>query len=483
MWQLGAFVVLPILPAIALAQTASHAAIHPASAASGTQSAEPKPAPSSDSVSLDKLTAPTDTAVEDAMRGTTIAPEQRGGLTLQAVLQEVLSRGFETRLASIAVDAAKGDARAFSAFANPSAALTFGRALGYSAQACGGSGCSANQYTIGLSDSAALSDLLSGKHSLRKDIGRQLVRISSLQRDDAIRVARLTAKQQYAQVVYAQAKLQLANRVLASARGMEDLVRLRYNSGAPLPDLLRAEAVALDAQQRLRAAQTQLISEKSDLALLMGRSGIEGMSIDDGLLTEDPPMVDPEGSTPHWIEQARTHRPDRMAAQVAVEQSDVALRLARRNRWPDIELQLGYTQQGWGNSAIQPGTVSVGVAAPIPLLYQNQGQIDRAVADASARSIERQKLDQQITANVKTSLIKVDSALNQAKSAHEQLIRARKAFEMVKLQYQEGATSLVDLLQAIGAATDAEDNSLDAKETFWEQVFQLEYDSGKEFVK
>lgn len=428
---------------------------------------------------IERATGVSSTSVEGAA-----APKvaQGKGLTLNVVLREVLASGFETRLANISVDAARGDAWALAAIANPSVSFGVGRAIGYDPSGCA-PGCSAMQYSLGLSDQAAINDLLSGKRGLRKNIGQKAVRLASLQRDDAIRVVTLAAKQQFGSLVFSQARLRLAERVLASAQESEHLVRARYNSGAPLPDLLRAEAVTLDAQQRLRAARIQLTADRAQLALLMGRTSLDDVDFDESLLVVAPPGIDASQQAPRWIERARTQRPDRIAAEVAVEQSEASLKLARRNRWPDVELQLGYTQQGIGTSAIQPPTLSVSLAAPIPLFYQNQGQIDRALADASARSVERQRLDMQIASAVKTSLAQVASAWGQAQNAEERLARARRALEMVRLQYQEGSTSLVDLLEATRSATDAEDNFLEARESVWTQVFQLEYDAGRELVK
>ncbi len=141
------------------------------------------------------------------------APAHGAGLPMARVLDEVLSAGFEVRLANIAVDAAKGDATAFAALANPVLSVTVGRALGYNPKVCSPD-CSANQYQFTLSDQATISDVLFGKRRLRSEIGQLSERIAKLQRDDALRLVRLAAKRQFAALVYSQARLRLAVRVL-----------------------------------------------------------------------------------------------------------------------------------------------------------------------------------------------------------------------------------------------------------------------------
>jgi outer membrane protein TolC len=405
-------------------------------------------------------------------------------LSLNRVIAEAIAVGFDARLANIAVDAARGDAKSLSALANPAVSLGYGRALGYDPKVCGSPGCSPNQYTVGLSDQAVINDVVSGKRGLRKAIGQLSVRIAGLQRDDAIRAIKLGVKLQFSALVFSQARLRLAERVLRKSQETEQLVQARYNAGGPLPDLLRTQAIVLDAQSHLRAAQIQLASDRAQLAVMIGWSNEEGVVVEESLVEITPPIAaDLAPSPARWVEQAKSTRPDRAAAEAAVEHGETSLRLARRNRWPDIELQLGYTQQGLGSNAIQPGTLSATIAAPIPLVYQNQGQIERAIADEAARSTERRRLDVQIASAVRTSLANATAAWTQTQDSQQRLDRARRAVDMVRLQYQEGATSLVDLLEATNSAIDAEQDYLAVRQAMWNQVFQLEYESGKELVK
>lgn len=409
-------------------------------------------------------------------------PSHPRGITLQEAVREALSNSFESRLANVNVNATRGDAKAFTALANPAVSFGVGRALGYDANLAGGQ-ASPNQYSVGISDNALLSNFIAGKYQLRRDMAKQMVKASGLERDAAMRWVALTVKQQFCEVVLAQARVKLAERILTSALRTERLVRDRYNAGAPLPDLLRAEAVTVDARQDLSAAQSEMDAQQAQLAVFLGRRNVRGLALDESLLMAPMPQLPTLEASEAWVDTARARRPDRAAAETAVQEAEGALSLARRNRWPDLELQLGYTQQGLGNNAIQPSTVSVLLSAPLPVLYQNQGEIERATGDVQSRSLERRQLDYQIETSVHTSLVKVNAAWQRVHLARERLVKARQAFSMVQLQYQEGATSLVDLLEATRALSESEDNYLASKEAAWLQLFQLEYDSGRELVK
>ena len=81
---------------------------------------------------------------------------------------------------------------------NPAINAGYGRVLSYSPSASGGE--SADQYTLGLSDSAAIEDSLSGKRDLRLRVARRALEAARLSRADALRTIEFQVKSAYAQV-------------------------------------------------------------------------------------------------------------------------------------------------------------------------------------------------------------------------------------------------------------------------------------------
>ena len=77
--------------------------------------------------------------------------------------------------------------------------------------------------------------------------------------------------------------------------------------------------------------------------------------------------------------------------------------LAKRQRFPDIALGLGYSQTGSGagvNAPIQPPTVTLTLSAPLPLFYQMQGEVRKAEANYDAQSLGQAKADAQVVSDV-----------------------------------------------------------------------------------
>src|SRR6266853_2064978 len=91
-------------------------------------------------------------------------------LTLPEALRLFRERSFDLLLADAQVAAARGDQAAAGAVPNPALSGSVGRSFGYDATAC--PGCSALSLGAGISDQAAVSELLSGKRGLRVDAAR-----------------------------------------------------------------------------------------------------------------------------------------------------------------------------------------------------------------------------------------------------------------------------------------------------------------------
>src|SRR5437879_13710736 len=86
-------------------------------------------------------------------------------LTLPDALRLFRERSFDLLLADAQLAAARGDRAVAGAIPNPAVSGSLGRSFDCS-------GCSATALGLGLSDQAALSDILSGKRGLRIDAAR-----------------------------------------------------------------------------------------------------------------------------------------------------------------------------------------------------------------------------------------------------------------------------------------------------------------------
>jgi len=411
------------------------------------------------------------------------APDIPKHLTLDEAVEIFRARGFDLLLANAAAAGARGDLRAAQAFPNPLLAASGGHSFTYDASAC--AGCSATAINANVSDQGLLMDLLVGKRRLKIDVAQQALAAAELSRTDAQRTLVGLVKVQYTQAVLARLLLDVARETAKSQTATFNLVNTRLHSGdASEADAARAETAKLEAEQAVDVAIQQVETARAQLAFLLAvRDVLPAFEVDDHLPPANiPPSVE-SNSQDALVALAREHRADLAAADAQVRSAEASVALARRQRVPDVAVVGTYQQEGRGNNAIQPPTASFGVSLPLPILYRNQGEIAKAESTLSAQRVQRDKLDAQIANDVRTAWAAFESA--QARVARMEgplLKRAREARDLVDYQYQKGAVSLFERLEAERTFVNVSTEYDQAEADFWTALYQLEQAIGQELV-
>ena len=101
-------------------------------------------------------------------------------------------------------------------------------------------------------------------------------------------------------------------------------------------------------------------------------------------------------------------------------------------------------------------TLMTGLSLPIPLFDQNRGEMQRADAQRRIAVFEREQLRRQVTADVSGSYAAVQALTEQLSLMRDSLLRrAEESRRIAEAAYREGATSLVQVLDAARALAEA----------------------------
>ena len=412
------------------------------------------------------------------------APALPPALDLETALRLVREQGLDVLTAEAAVQGAEGDARAAAAIPNPTLTGTYGRSTFF-----GGcpsdTGCPSipePALTAGLSDNAALFDVVIGKRRLRRDVARAALAAVRLQRDDALRVLEGQVKLAFVQVLVSRDTLRFDQEVAASQDRAAALSRARFENGAiSEADLARIETAALEAARAVDSARSDLRSAQVAVAFLLGVRGLvpEFDVVPGPLESSTVPGPLATATKDSLVARALERRPDVVAARRQAERSGIAVSLASRQRIPDVTLSFDYAQQGTTPSAITPPTFIVGLSVPIPLFYQQQGEIQRAEADRRTQSIAVARAEATAASDVETSWGTYVAARARVQRMEGGLLeRARTARDLVTIQYQKGAASLLDLLDAQRTFIATRVEYLQDLGAYWTAIFRLEQAAG-----
>jgi cobalt-zinc-cadmium efflux system outer membrane protein len=423
-------------------------------------------------------------------------------LTLEQSLQVLRTRGLDVLIAESQVHSAEGDVGIAGAVPNPALSLTYGRVFTYNpnvppagpgqppASSCADNNafCDLNLYAGSISDQAAIEDTLSGKRDLRLKVAHAALTAAKLTRNDAVRNLEFQVKSAYLQLAQAQRALDFAKQAQATNVRTLELFQARLRGGAVNEgDVARVETQKLEADQAVDQATEAIHQSRFALAFLLGvRGPVPDFSVDDHVLDF---VVPPDLASPSAMQFLRTafdHRPDLLALGYLRQSAEASIALAKRQRFPDVTLQLGYTQTGTGgegvNAPLQPPTATISLSAPIPIFYQQQGEIRKAQANYDAQSLQHAKTVGQVVSDVSAAV----SAFETSRGLVERMEKggllraARTARDIIRTQYERGAATLLDFLDAQRTYIATNVEYFQDLTNYWTAVAQLEQAVGME---
>jgi cobalt-zinc-cadmium efflux system outer membrane protein len=407
-------------------------------------------------------------------------------LSMADALQIFRARGLDLLIAEAAVRSAEGDVGVAGAVPNPVGSAAYGRVLNYDPGGC--DQCSANYWAVGLSDSAAIEDALSGKRGLRLKVARNALAAAKLSRVDAQRTLEFQVKTAYLQIAQAVLAYRFAKEVADTNEKTLELFQARYKGGAINEgDLARVETQKLESDQALDSANEAVRQARVALAFLIGVRGVvPDFDVDTGVLAFASPPALADATEERLLRVAFDRRPDLVAAGYQKASAQASVELARRQKLPDITLSLNYSQTGTGatpaGGAISPPTLVFGVSAPLPVFYQMQGELRKAQAAYDTNALGQAKATAQVVSDVATGFAGYVAArqLVQRMESGGLLRSAKTARDITRLQFDKGAAGLTDLLDAQRAYIATNVEYIQDVTNYWTAVFQLEQAVGME---
>ena len=289
-----------------------------------------------------------------------------------------------------------------------------------------------NQYTM-------LSDVL-----MKTVIGHEASRLS---------VAGQTA-QGYFSLLAMDMQLNTARRTLKSREEAFAIYTARYKQGDITElDWQRARAEVETARAQVHTSAVDVDRAEASLAVLLGRSPRDiierAMVRGKGINVLPAPPVLPEGLPSELLER----RPDIRAAEFSIMAYNANIGVARAQFFPSISLTgaLGTLAASVGSLFTGPAaTWSYGVTGSVPLLDfgRNWYNLKDAEAQKKAAIAVYRKTVQSAFEDIRTSLTAQREADHIVNSMQIQVNSLRRASDIARLQYDNGYTDYLTVLDA-----------------------------------
>lgn len=415
-------------------------------------------------------------------------------LSLDEALRLFRQHGLDLLIAEANTHAAEGGVLIAGAIPNPTISASVGNAFTYSNSAASQQNCLANgavcspwASSLGISDSAAIGDALSGKRDLRLQVARNALAAAKLSRIDAERTLVFQVKQAYAQAAFATLAWRFAKDVVATQVTTLKKFRERHDHGdISEGDLERIELQEGEAENARDIAEQNLRAARVALAFLLGVRGIvPDFEVKTEVLDYAVPPKLAAATEASLMREAFEHRPDLLALGYQRHQAEAQLRLVKRQRFPDITLGVTYSFGGFGgfstNGPIQGQQLAVSLSMPLPVFYNLEGEQHQARAQFELNSLQHAKIAAQVASDISSALATfatgrklVERMEGPRRDRGGMLESARGAFIHTSQQYEKGKASLTDYLDAIRQYIATKNEYFNDLVNYWIAVYQLE---------
>lgn len=344
------------------------------------------------------------------------------------------------RVAEGRVDAAVGRAAQAGVWSNPELELT-----AEEWPLNDGRGFADSKQTIGIAQTLPFP----GKKRLDRQIGRATAVLSrhelALRETELVRDVRAT----FYRVLAAERSVEVSGRLVAVASSSAASARKRTEAGATAyQEQLRAEIQLEQARAELTELERARGWARRTLAGLMGRPDLWEAELL-GSLADTPTASLLQLASQSWL---ATH-PSALAAQAQVDRAELEHQRARVEPYPDVEMGLAGGRLGETDQSI----IELRMAIPLPIFDASRGRKQASLAELQMAEAEREEIRQQLLEAYAKALQRYRAAAAQVAGYRDRLLpKAEEALRLVRLGFDEGKFSFMDLLDTQRTAAEAQ---------------------------
>ncbi len=281
-----------------------------------------------------------------------------------------------------------------------------------------------------------------GKRKHRKAAAGWGREISKVSFEDALRNQLFNFRKAFYQVVAAQAAVDLANEILRSYEDLSELNKTRYEAGEIAEEeLIKVRLERNRFETEVEQGLLDLKTAKNTLLSLLRYTDFE-QPVD---IEERLSFTDISLSLDKVREVAMTYRPDLKAAQMRIKRSEELVDGAKALRYPDLTAGATYQQIP---DYTHDNTFGVNLGLPLPIFNRNQGGIMRAETELEKAKTDNQLLIVNIVTEIENAFRTYKTKRELVKSYGTIMGQAEKALDIAVYKYRQGASSLLELLEA-----------------------------------
>jgi cobalt-zinc-cadmium efflux system outer membrane protein len=377
------------------------------------------------------------------------ARAQTNALTLADAKQIAFERNWDLLAAKSGIDAAQAQLLIAKEFPNPTASISTAKIGDQESSTTMGNGLWERNY-----DSiAAVNQLIEigGKRRDRQTSAKAGVIGARARFFDARRSLEQGVTKAYVAALLADENARVLNESAKMLRHEVEIAQARLKAG----DISDSD----EKQIENNADTFELQAKSAEAAAVQARITVEillGVAQPRGNWTPTDTLEQIVAAAPQFNEpKTNALRPDVLAAQADLNQSQANLKLQKAMRIPDPTFTIGAEHNPPGGGP-PVDTLLVGVSFPLPLWNFNRGEIKAAQATVDQNALALEKAKAQTASDIANAQIAYNEASERLQRYQNQILpKSQKVRESVAFAYEKGGAALVDLLEAERTDNDA----------------------------
>jgi outer membrane protein len=291
----------------------------------------------------------------------------------------------------------------------------------------------------------------------------------------------LGVQQTFVQYLNAKAQLDAAKVTVKEAQAALDAATTRHDSGvATIAEVLQAKTALSQAQLSVDTFSGRVLALRGSLATAMGLPA--NTPYDVGSLPTELPVEPTTKAVDALIADAEAARPDLAAARLLTAKADAHIRSVHSDGLPTLSAQASANRIYYDPSryATYGDSWSAGVVLTVPLFtgYATTYNTAKAREDAAVAQAQADTLEQQVILQVWTSYYGLQTARQLVTTSRDLLESAEESEQVALGRYKEGVGTIIDLLSAQAALSDARAQEILARSSWFYALAQLAHDTG-----
>lgn len=279
----------------------------------------------------------------------------------------------------------------------------------------------------------------------------------------------------------AKARLAAAGDAVAEAQAALDAATVRHGAGvATVAEVLQAQTALSQAQLAVDSLSGDVLALRGALATVMGLPATTPYDVSD--LPAEPPVALASSAVEELIAQARAARPDLAAARMQSERAAVHVRAVRADWLPKVTVSASAARSYFRPTTFADygDTWSARLLVTVPLFtgFESRAKVAKATEEAAAAAADAEALEQQVILQVWSSYYALKTAAQMVATTRDLVASATQSEKVALGRYQEGVGTIIDLLTAQAALSNARAEEIGARSTWYAALAQLAHDIG-----